>query len=92
MTGKEVKELTKFHKNNEEKVATCNEHWRNGTTLIKGDSTVSRLMEKKMSQNWKVEIRFFPDVKIRDTFHYAIPLTEKKPDCVILHVGTYYAP
>ena len=51
MTGKEVKELTKFHKNNEEKVATCNEHWRNGTTLIMGDSTVSRLMEKKMSQN-----------------------------------------
>ena len=35
---KNVKELTKSHKNDEEKVATTNEHWKNGTTLITGDS------------------------------------------------------
>ena len=53
---KNVKELTKSHKNDEEKVATSNEHWKNGTTLIMGDSTVSGLMEKKMSRNRKVKI------------------------------------
>ena len=89
---KNVKKLTKSHKNDEEKVATSNEHWKNGTTLIMGDSTVSGLMEKKMSRNRKVKIRFFPDAKIKDMFHYAIPLLEKKPDYVILHVGTNDAP
>ena len=69
-------------------MATSNEHWKNGTTLIMGDSTVSGLMEKKMSRNRKVKIRFFPGAKIKDMFHYAIPLLEKKPDHVILHVGT----
>ena len=89
---KNVKELTKSPKNDEEKVATSNEHWKNGTTLIMGDSTVSGLMEKKMSRNRKVKIRFFPGAKIKDMFHYAIPLLEKKPDYVILHVGTNDAP
>ena len=54
-----------------------NEHWKNGTTLIMGDSTVSGLMEKKMSRSRKVKIRFFPG-KIKDMLHYAIPLLEKK--------------
>ena len=89
---KNVKELTKSHKNDKEKVATSNEHWKNGTTFIMGDSTVSGLMEKKMSRNRKVKIRFFPGAKIKDMFHYAIPLLEKKPDYVILHVGTNDAP
>ena len=89
---KNVKELTKSHKNDEEKVATSNEHWKNGTTLIMGDSTVSCLMENKMSRNRKVKIRFFPGAKIKDMFHYAIPLLEKKPDDVVLHVGTSDAP
>ena len=67
-----------------------------GTTLIMGDSTVSGLLEKKMSQNRKcpktVKIRFFPGAKIKDMFHYAIPLLEKKPNYVILHVGTNDTP
>ena len=56
---KNVKELRKSHKNDEEKVAISKEHWKNGSTLIMGDSTVSGLMEKKMSRNQKVKIRFF---------------------------------
>ena len=63
MTGEKVKELTKFHKNNEEKVATYNEHWRNGTTLIMGDSTVSRLMEKKCPKTEKLKLDFFQTSK-----------------------------
>ena len=57
-----------------------------------GDSTVSGIIEKKMSRNRKVKIRFFPGAKIKDMFHYIIPLLEKKPDYVILHVGTNDAP
>ena len=53
-----------------------------------GHSTVSGLMEKNMSRNWKVEITVFPGAKIKNMFHYAIPLLEKKPDYVISHVGT----
>ena len=86
-----VKELAKSHKNNEEKVATSNGHWRNGTALIMGDLTVSGLMEKKTSRNQKIKIRFFSGTKIKDMFHYAIPLLEKKP-YVIFHVGTNDAP
>ena len=77
---KNVKELTKSYKNDEEKVATSNEHWKNGTSLImgiSGQSTVSGLMAKKMSRNRKVKIRLFPGAKIKDMFHYAIPLLEK---------------
>ena len=59
-------------------MATSNEHWKNGTTLIMGDSTVSGLMEKIMSRNPKVKIRFFPGAKIKDMFQYAIPWLEKK--------------
>ena len=73
-------------------MATNNQLWKNDTTLIMGDSTVTGLMEKKMSRNRKVKIRFFPGAKINDMFHYAIPLLEKKPDYVILHVGTNDAP
>ena len=68
------------HKNDKE--------WRKGTTLISGDSTMSGLTEKKMSRNRKIKVRYFPVAKIKDTYHYAIPLLEKKPENIILHLGT----
>ena len=74
---KNVKELTESHKNDEEKVTTSNEHWKNGTTLIMRDSTVSGLIEKKMCRNRKDKVRFFPGAKIKDMFHYAVPLLEE---------------
>ena len=73
MLRKNVKELIKSHKNGEQKVATSNKHWRNGITLIMGDSTVSSVMEKKLSRNRQVKIRFSPGAKIKDMFDYAIP-------------------
>ena len=33
-----------------------NEEWRKGATLILGDSTISGLMEKKMSRNRKIKV------------------------------------
>ena len=69
-----------------------NEEWRKGTTLILEDSTISGLIEKKMSRNRKIKVRYFPGAKIKDMYHYAIPLLEKKPENIILHLGTNDAP
>ena len=54
-----------------------NKEWWRGTTLILGDSTISGRKEKKMSRNRKIKVRYFPGAKIKDMYHYAIPLLEK---------------
>ena len=54
-----------------------NEEWWKGTTLILGESTISGRKEKKMSRNRKIEVRYFPGAKIKNMYHYAIPLLEK---------------
>ena len=54
-----------------------NEEWWKGTTLILGESTISGRKEKKMSRNRKIKVRYFPGAKIKDMYHYAIPLLEK---------------
>ena len=64
-----------------------NEDWRKGTTLILGDLTISGLIEEKMSRNRKIKVRYFPEAKINDIYHYAIFLLEKKPETIILHFG-----
>ena len=61
-----------------------NEEWKKGTTLILGDSTISGLIEKNVSRNKKIKVRYFPGAKIKD-YHYAINLLEKKPENIILH-------
>ena len=43
-------------------------------------------------RNRKIKVRYFPGAKIKDTYHYAIPLLEKKPENIILHLGTNDAP
>ena len=69
-----------------------NEEWKKGFTLIFGDSAISGLIEKKISRNRKIKVRYFPGAKIKDMYHYVIPLVEKKPENIILHLGTNDAP
>ena len=69
-----------------------NEEWKKGFTLIFGDSAISGLIEKKISRNRKIKVRYFPGAKIKDMYHYVIPLLKKKPENIILHVGTNDAP
>ena len=69
-----------------------NEEWRKGTTLFWGDSAISGLIEKKMSTKSKIKVRYFPGAKIKDMYHYAIPLLKKRPENIILHLGTNDAP
>ena len=93
-TRKEIQTAQTENINNADNntVQENNEEWRKGTTLILGDSTISGLIEKKMSRNRKIKVRYFPGAKIKDMYHYAIPLLEKKPENIILHLGTNDAP
>ena len=45
-----------------------------------------------MSRKRKHKVRYFPGAKIENIYHYAIPLLEKKPENIILHLGTNDAP
>ena len=54
-----------------------NEEWRKRPTLILKDSKISGLIEKEMSRDRKINVRYFPGGKIKDKYHYAIPLLEK---------------
>ena len=88
-TRKEIQTAQTENINNADNntVQENNEEWRKGTTLILGDSTISGLIEKKMSRNRKIKVRYFPGAKIKDMYHYVIPLLEKKPENIILHLG-----
>ena len=66
--------------------------WKKGTTLIMGDSIVAGLREYKMSNRKSVKVRSFPGARINDMFYYAVPLLRKKPDKIIIHIGTNDAP
>ena len=43
--------------------------------------------EKRMSSKRVIKVTRFPGATISDMYHYLIPLLEKKPDHVILHVS-----
>ena len=94
-TRKEIQTVQTENINNADNntVQENKEEWRKGTTLILEDLTTFGLItRKKMSRNTKVKARYFPGAKIKDMYHYAIPLLEKKPENIILHLGTNDAP
>ena len=66
--------------------------WKKGTTLIMGDSIWSGLREYKMSRRKTIKVRTFPGATINDMKFFVVPLLKKKPDKVIIHVGTNDAP
>ena len=53
-----------------------------------GDSILSGLREYKMSRRKMIKVRTFPGATISDMKLFAVPLLNKKPDEVIVHVGT----
>ena len=66
--------------------------WRKGTTLIMGDSILSQTREDKLCKKGTIKVRYFPGAKFEDFYHYAFPLINKKPDCMVLLMGTNNAP
>ena len=62
--------------------------WKKGTCVIAGDSMLNGIDERRISKTHPVKVRFFPGSRIRDMYHYLIPILEKKPEHLIPHVGT----
>ena len=51
-------------------------------------SLVEGIEEGRMSSKRAIKVKKFPGTTISDMYHFLIPLLEKKPDHVILHIGT----
>ena len=66
--------------------------WKKGTTLIVGDSLLSGLKESKMPQKRMIKVRTFPGATIQVMKFFVVPHLKKKPDNIIIHVGTNNAP
>lgn len=62
--------------------------WNQNTLLIVGDSILNGVQEGKMSSNGSIKVRSFPGAVINDFYNYLEPLMEKKPDKLIVHVGS----
>ena len=58
-------------------------HWFWGT---------GQYAEKKISRNKKIKARYFPGAKIKGMCDYALPVLEKRPENIILHLGTNDTP
>ena len=61
----------------------------NETIVIVGDSIISAIIEEKINKKDRpVKVRNFLVATVADMEHYLIPVIQKQPDNVVLHVGT----
>ena len=61
--------------------------WPAGACVIVGDSIITGINEKRLSKNRLVKVHDFRRATLADINHH-IPILKKKPDVIILHVGT----
>ena len=76
----------------EKDVALYPDAWKKGTTLVIGDSMLARLRGAKLSMNKKIKVRFFPGAKTEGLQYHLITYLKKKPDNIIIHIGTNDSP
>ena len=61
----------------------------NETIVIVGDSIISAIIEERINKKDRpVKVRNFLVATVADIEHYLIPVIQKQPDNVVLHVGT----
>ena len=60
--------------------------------MIMGDSILSHIREDKLCKKGTIKVRCFSGAKFEYFYHYTIPLTTKKRDRIVLHMGTNNAP
>ena len=65
-----------------------NEHARKPVTVIAGDSIIQHIRGWSISRSNKVVVKSFPGASIEDMEDFVKPLLRKKPDNVVLHIGT----
>ena len=60
-----------------------------GTTVIVGDSIINGVIAERINKKDRpVKVRNFPGATVADMEHYLIPIIQKKPSNIILHVRT----
>ena len=62
--------------------------WKEGTTLIVGDSMLAGMEEKRTSGNRSVKVCIFLGAAIQDMYGYLKPLLKRNLDNITLHVRT----
>ena len=87
-TSKNEEPITTLSDLSEPTMTNKQHSWKKSTTLIMGDSILSGLREYKMSRRKTIKVRIFPGATINDIKFFAVPLLKKRPDKVIIHVGT----
>ena len=61
--------------------------YSSGATVIVEDSIINGVIEERINKKDRsVKIHNFPGATVADTEHYLIPITQKKPSNIILHV------
>ena len=84
----------KFSKNNKTSEEICETltiqgHYPSNTTVIAGDSIINGIREERLSGKYGVvKVRNFPGATIEDMQHNLVPILERNPCRLILHVGT----
>ena len=75
--------------NSDETPGNFKHAWPAGSCLIVGDSILTGIDEKRLARNNKVvKVRDFRGATIDDLKHHLVPLLKKKPEHIILHIGT----
>ena len=84
-----TQKLTILQKKTEEENKNVIKHiWAKGTCVVIEDSMVAGIHERKMSSKRLIKVRSFPGASCSDMYHYLVPILERNPDHLILHVRT----
>ena len=80
----------KSRKENINETAEINKefYWSSGTCAIVEDFMVNGIDEKKLQKHGNVKVFYFSGARINDMIHYLMPVIAKRPDHLILQVGT----
>ena len=62
--------------------------WKKDIVLIVGDSMISNIDENTLSRRYQTKVRSFQGSTIKDLHDYIKPLLKKKPDKIVLVIGT----
>ena len=64
------------------------EYWKKNTVLIVGDSMLKNINEWTLSRRYTTKVRCFRGSTVDDLHDYIKPLLRKRPDKIILVIGT----
>ena len=79
---------TQDHQPREQEQQRTRKPERKRTITIAGDSKIKYVQGWKMSKKHRVKVNAFPGATIEDTADYIKPILRKKPEELVLHVGT----